>query len=245
VLPNATAALVLMVAAFVLWRMAQQAQRAESAMARQQHLASLGEMSAVLAHEIRNPVAAAKGHAQLLAEQIPEDAPHRRWVDMVVEHVIRLEELTTQLLEFARTAEVEREPTSPVAIIEAAAAELEPHRITIDAGNAPKTWNLDPSRMRQVATNLLQNALQASPPDALVEVSIDQERGSLRLQFRDHGEGIPPGEEERIFEPFHTKRVRGTGLGLAVVRRIVDLHGGAVDARQHPDGGAVFVVTLP
>ena len=245
VLLNAAAAMVLMAAAFVLWRMAQRAQQAEAAIARQQHLASLGEMSAVLAHEIRNPVAAAKGHAQLLAEQIPEGAPHRRWVDMVVEHVIRLETLTSQLLEFARTAEIEREPCSPVAIVEEAAAELDPDRVSIDAAGAPQTWVLDPARMRQVVTNLLQNALQASPDDASVEVSVKQVRGRLRIRFRDHGAGIPPGDEERIFEPFHTKRVRGTGLGLAVARRIVELHGGEIEASQHADGGAVFVVELP
>ncbi len=99
--------------------------------------------------------------------------------------------------------------------------------------------------MHEVIANLVRNALQASPPDVPVSVRVAVEAGALVYEVRDRGEGIPAGQEEAIFEPFQTTRVRGTGLGLAVARRVVELHGGVITAAQHPAGGAVFRVVLP
>lgn len=239
------AAIALMGAAGFLYRMAARAAAAEERMARQRHLASLGEMSAVLAHEIRNPLAALKGHAQLLSEGLPEGARERKRVDRVVHEAQRLEALTTQLLDFARSGQIQREALSPAALALDAAEAVDPARIALHAGEAPATWPLDPARMRQVLINLLTNAIQASPPDAQVELTLGEASGRLELAIRDRGAGIPPGEEERIFEPFHTTRVRGTGLGLAVARRIVELHGGSLRAENHAGGGAVFRVSIP
>lgn len=239
------AAIALMGAAGFLYRMAVRAAAAEERMARQRHLASLGEMSAVLAHEIRNPLAALKGHAQLLSEGMPEGARDRKRVDRVVHEARRLEALTTQLLDFARSGQIQREALSPAALAEDAVEAVDPARIALRAVEAPATWPLDPARMRQVLINLLTNAIQASPPDAQVELTLGEASGRLTLTLRDRGAGIPPGQEERIFEPFHTTRVHGTGLGLAVARRIVELHGGSIRAENHPEGGAVFRLSIP
>lgn len=239
------AAIALMGAAGFLYRMAVRAAAAEERMARQRHLASLGEMSAVLAHEIRNPLAALKGHAQLLSEGLPEGARERKRADRVVHEAQRLEALTTQLLDFARSGQVQREALSPAALAEDAVEAVDPARIALRAGAAPATWPLDPARMRQALINLLTNAIQASPPDAQVELTLGEASGRLTLTLRDRGAGIPPGQEERIFEPFHTTRVHGTGLGLAVARRVVELHGGSIRAENHPEGGAVFRLSIP
>jgi two-component system sensor histidine kinase HydH len=99
--------------------------------------------------------------------------------------------------------------------------------------------------MRQVLENLLRNALDAAPPEAPVEIVASTEPAGLVFTVRDRGPGIPPGDLERIFEPFVTGRVRGTGLGLAVARRIVDLHGGRISVRNRDGGGAEFRVVLP
>lgn len=242
---SALGAFALMAAAGVLYRLAMRAAAAEQRHARQRHLASLGEMSAVLAHEIRNPLAALKGHAQLLAEQLPDSSRERKRADRVLHEAVRLEELTNQLLDFVRSGEVQRVALDPAALIEEVAAAVSPDRITLHLDAAPASWSLDPTRIRQVVSNLLSNAVDASPPDERIDVAIVEAQDQMQLTVRDRGEGIPEGQEQRIFEAFHTTRVHGTGLGLAVARRIVELHGGTIRASNHPEGGAVFRVCIP
>ena len=103
---------------------------------------------------------------------------------------------------------------------------------------------MDSQRMQQVLTNLLNNAVEASPQGSSIEVTAAMEGSSLVFSFRDQGEGIADENLDRIFEPFFTTRTKGTGLGLAVARRIVELHGGTLTARSVPEGGAEFRVTL-
>jgi two-component system sensor histidine kinase HydH len=245
VLINMIAALVLMVVAMFLWRASTRAQQAEAELARQRHLAALGELSAVLAHEIRNPLATVKGHAQLVAERVVDDDTANRWAQVMVSHVVRLERLVHQLLDFSRTAEIRRESVNPVTLVDEAGCELDRDRIDLDTSGAPQTWQLDPERMNQVLVNVMHNALLATPEPARVEVSVTVASSLLVITVRDRGEGIPEGEEQQIFEPFFTNRTRGTGLGLAVAKRIVELHGGSIEASNHPDGGAVFRIALP
>ena len=242
---SAAAAVLLMAASALLWRQLAKEQAAEAKWETQRHLARLGEMTAVLAHEIRNPLAVAKGHAQLLREKVPASDPASDQVDQVVEHLVRLEVLTGHLLDFARSEQVQRQDVRPAEILRDAAISLEPQRISLDVDDAPEQWSLDPVRIRQVFVNLLQNALQSSAGEATVDVRMWQGGATLELSVRDRGPGIEPGEEEKIFEPFHTKRVRGTGLGLAVARRIVEAHGGSIRAERPGGGGALFRVSIP
>ena len=114
----------------------------------------------------------------------------------------------------------------------------------LDTTQAPEGWIMDAQRMQQVLANLLHNAVEASPEGAPIDVTASMEGPSLVLSFRDQGEGIADENLDRIFEPFFTTRTRGTGLGLAVARRIVELHGGTLTARTVPGGGAEFRVTL-
>ena len=239
------AALVLMLASAVFWRLSVRAERDAAQLADERHLAKLGEMSAVLAHEIKNPLTALKGHAQLLAEQLPDGQRPRRSADEVVEHAQRLEALIADLLAFARSGTISPSDVSPAELVEQVAREVAPGRVDFDLSAAPRRWQLDPARMRQVLVNLMDNAIAASPADARVEVGVRNDGDELTLTVRDRGEGIGEDERHAIFEPFHTRRTRGTGLGLAVARRIVELHGGRIEAGNVPDGGAIFVVTLP
>ncbi len=211
----------------------------------ERRLATLGEMSAVLAHEIRNPLASLKGHAQLLVEMLADAAAARTKAERVVSEAVRLEVLTSDLLEFVRSADIECRPTPLAALLRESAAEIDRRRVRVDAARAPTTWNLDPARMRQVLTNLIRNALQASPASADVEVAAALHDGDLVLTVRDHGAGLPPGDPADLFEPFHTTRTQGTGLGLTVARRLVELHHGTIHAFNHEGGGAVFRVVLP
>ncbi len=217
---------------------------------RDRRLASLGEMSAVLAHEIRNPLASLKGNAQLLAGMLPAGERPRAKAERVVDEAVRLETLTNDLLAFVRTGELHRAPVDPTAILRDAiaavalpeAARALPEPIAIDTRAAPATWSLDAGRIRQVLTNLLDNAVSAGPP---ARAAITTVGDRLIFEITDRGPGIPAADRPHLFEPFFTRKTQGTGLGLAVAERVVALHGGAIQVDDAPGGGARFRVLLP
>jgi two-component system sensor histidine kinase HydH len=211
----------------------------------ERRLASLGQMSAVLAHEIRNPLASLKGNAQLLARALPEGEKSRTKADRVVGEAIRLETLTNDLLEFARTGAIQREPTDPIALLREAAAEVGGDKVELAVAGAPELWKLDRPRMRQVLTNLLDNAVQSTEAGSRVEARVGRDGNRLIYVVRDRGPGIAEDDLPRLFEPFFSRRTQGTGLGLAVSKRLVELHGGTIQARNLPGGGAEFSVSLP
>lgn len=235
----------LMLASILLWRMSQAQEEIERRLEHQRRLGVLGEMSALLAHELRNPLTSLKGHAQLLSERLAPDTAERKKADRIVHEATRLESLTSNLLDFARSAPVNPVPTDPVALLRGAIAEVGANRFTFDAAEAPSSWALDAAPMRGALTNVLRNAVQASPDQAAVEVRVAAERGRLTFSVRDRGPGIAAGQEEKIFEPFVTTRAAGTGLGLAVARRVVAMHGGTIAAANDPRGGAVFRIEIP
>ena len=237
--------LLFMGAAIVSWRLSMRADREAVRSEQQRRLASLGEMSAVMAHEIRNPLASLKGHAQLLAERFSPDSPERKKSDQVVQEAVRLEQLTNDLLDFSRPLEIRLREINPEDLLADAVGALADGSLKIELAEAPPVWVLDPARMRQVLINLLRNAVQASPESMQVTARVCTENDRLCFVIRDYGPGISQGDEENIFEPFHTGRVRGVGLGLAVARRIVELHGGSIKVSNHQDGGAEFKVIIP
>jgi two-component system, NtrC family, sensor histidine kinase HydH len=255
-----TVAIALMLAAAVFWRLSRRAQAAEVHLGRQRHLAALGEMSAVLAHEIRNPLASLKGHAQLLAERVEDDPALARKVARIVDESQRLETLTHSLLDFARTGRIEPAEVDPAALLRrcaeacaqaACGAKGDAHEgppkgvtVEVDDAGAPPRWRLDAPKLERVLGNLLDNAAQAAP-GAPVQAWVRSDGRRLVFEVRDRGPGVPVDERARIFEPFHTTRTRGTGLGLAVTRRIVEQHGGTIEVLDAPGGGACFRVSLP
>jgi two-component system sensor histidine kinase HydH len=154
--------------------------------------------------------------------------------------------LTSDLLDFVRVGPLERTPADPVPILQASIEEVAGGGFDLHRDQAPSSWPLDAVRMRQVFINVLRNAHQATRPGAdRPEVALRVEGDLLVVTVRDHGDGLPRGQEERIFDPFFTTRTTGTGLGLAVARRVVELHGGTLTAANHPKGGAVFRIALP
>jgi two-component system sensor histidine kinase HydH len=230
-------ALVLLAVAVALVR--RELVRSAEARTREQErrLAALGEMSAVLAHEIKNPLASLKGNAQLLAASLPEGEKPRQRAERVVDEARRLEQLTLDLLAFVRSGELHRAEASVGELVRAAAGDT-PIEVTGDA-----RWQLDGGRMRQVLANLISNAGEAGPPP--VRVSVHVAGGKLVIEIADRGPGVPEADRERIFEPFFTNKTRGTGLGLAIARRIVVMHGGTIQVGDAPGGGALFRIEVP
>jgi two-component system sensor histidine kinase HydH len=245
-LADLVAAALLLGLGAVFWRLSRQAELAAAQLAQDRQLKALGEMSAVLGHELRNPLASLKGHCQLLLEKLAADHPGRRGAETVLRETVRLEKLSRQILEFARTGTVEPTQEDPVALARAAADAVGPARIAVKVDGEPRPWPLDRVRMEEVLTNLLRNAVEASPEGAPVELTVSLQGGqTLSYEVRDRGGGLPPGEEDRVFEPFFTRKTKGTGLGLALARRIVLGHGGQLSAHNHADGGTIFRVCLP
>ena len=239
------ATLALLIAAAIFWQLSLRAEKAHATKERQRQLASLGEMAAVLAHELHNPLAALKGHAQLLVEQLPAGSRTHDKANRVVSEAERLEALSEDLLSFVRTTTIEPRDVNPAELLADCVAAVDDARIELQAAPAPARWHLDPERMRQVLCNLLRNALEASPSSGRVLASVRGEGRELVFSIRDFGKGIRTADLERIFEPFYTTRAQGTGLGLPIARRLVALHGGSISAENAPDGGAVFRIRLP
>jgi two-component system, NtrC family, sensor histidine kinase HydH len=210
---------------------------------RERRLASLGEMSAVLAHEIRNPLASLKGNAQLLASSLPAGEKPRAKADRVVDEAVRLEKLTTDLLAFVRTGQLQRADVDPRAIARDAAAAIDAGdaAVEVEIAGAPAAFSLDAARMREVLVNLIDNAVAAGPP---VKVRVAGDASRLVYEVSDKGPGVPAADRDKVFEPFHTGKTRGTGLGLAIAKRMVELHGGTIAIDDAPGGGARFRIEI-
>ena len=240
---SVVAALVLLGGAALMTRSTLARARMERDAERARRLVALGEMSSVMAHELRNPLASLKGHAQLLVESLDEGTRERAKAERVVAESERLERLTSDLLDFVRDGPIDRRIMSTDALLAQARDAAPGGDVHVDATAAPKSLEVDASRIAAALGNLLRNALQAS--ESAVDVAVRAAGRDVVIEVRDRGPGLTPGEEERIFEPFVTERTRGTGLGLAVARRAVEQHGGTLRGETHPEGGAVFRMVLP
>ena len=235
---------VLIAFAIAFSRAASRLAAVERQAAREQRLVALGSMSSVMAHELRNPLASLKGHAQLLVENL-EEGKNKTKAERVVSEAERLELLTTSLLDFVRDGPIDRRDVAPADLVARALEGLAVDRVTIDLANAPKTMRIDEARLVRAVQNLVQNAIQATEDGSKVDLTIIEKNGDAVIVVRDRGKGLPAGSEDKIFEPFMTTRVRGTGLGLPVARRIAEQHRGTLNGENHPEGGAVFTLRFP
>lgn len=227
-------------------------QEAEAAVRRSERLAALGQLSAGLAHELRNPLGTIRASAEMLARQIPADNPvAAELVGYIQSEVDRMNALVTRFLEFARPLELKPVRAELSEVIDRAIAQLERHSPPFDVAvyknYAPDLppFEFDPELMERVVYNLLLNAAQASPPGAAITVKTRLVEGNAEIAVIDRGEGIPPERQEVIFNPFVTTKPDGVGLGLAIVSKIVDLHGGTITVESEPGKGSVFRVYLP
>ncbi|MEO8875140.1 MAG: ATP-binding protein, partial [Polyangiaceae bacterium] len=149
------------------------------------------------------------------------------------------------LLDFVRDGPIDRIEVTPVDLVAHALEHLPADRVTIDLTKAPKSMQIDEARLTRALQNIVQNAILATPESEKIDLTISELSGDVVLTVRDRGPGIPAGSEAHIFEPFMTTRVRGTGLGLPVARRIAEQHRGTLVGENDPDGGAVFRLRFP
>lgn len=230
----------IMALAVAFARIVKQREALQVELERGRRLAALGTMSTVLAHELKNPLASLKGHAQLLSESVEKDAALHAKSERVVSEAVRLEQLLNDLLLFVKGGEVDRKPTDAAELLRSAAALV--GQVKVETPPNVVTAQLDRERMSLALQNVLRNAVQAGGE---VEASLEQDGAGIRYVVRDRGPGLPPGDEEKIFEPFVTTKTRGIGLGLAITRRIIEQHKGTITGKNREGGGAEFVIRVP
>jgi signal transduction histidine kinase len=227
-------------------------QEAEAAMRRSERLVALGQLTAGLAHELRNPLGTMRASAELLLKRVESgDEITRELAGFISSEVDRTNSLITRFLEFARPMSLRRETTDITLVLDEAIRELERHhppfQITVHRNYAPEVPPLDVDRelMVRVFYNLLLNAAQASLPNAAITAKTRIRENVAEISILDRGAGIPREHVENIFNPFFTTKADGVGLGLAIVSKIVDEHGGSLRVESEPGYGSAFIVFLP
>jgi two-component system sensor histidine kinase PilS (NtrC family) len=223
--------------------------RMEAAVKRAERMAAIGQLSATMAHEIRNPLASISGAIELLRTGPALGDDDRRLMAIVLREVDRLNRLITELLEFARPRPPNRGRIDLRSLVREALSVFEHERgaaITVELlAPAPVTVDADAAQIHQVVWNLLKNASEAMPDGGQITLALTREEGLASLTVRDQGKGIAQEHRDRIFEPFFTTKTHGTGLGLAMVQRLVHDHGGTIDITSEENQGTTAVVKLP
>jgi two-component system, NtrC family, sensor histidine kinase HydH len=218
---------------------------------RADRLSAIGQLSASLAHEIRNPLASIDGAANLLeSPQTPEEM-RRSSLAIVHKEIGRLNRLLTHLLDFARPRSPEFQAVDPGRLIDAivslAGHSAQQKGITLrkDAPQPAPAVECDPEQIKQVLLNLAINAVQAMDGPGEIVLSARQKNSCVEIGVRDEGPGVSEEDLDKIFNPFFTTKESGTGLGLSVAHQIVAQHGGVIRAERNPGRGMTFSLTLP
>jgi len=226
---------------------------------RAERLASIGELAASVAHEIKNPLAGISGAVQVLAADFPDGDPRRGVSDQILRQIDRMDKTIRDLLSYAQPLKGEPSPLDLnetldracfIALPNPARSRVRVHREF--AAGLPRTM-ADGKHLEQAFLNLILNAMQAMPEggDLTLRTALREEtdaeggRRLLEAAVADTGVGIPPQIREKIFSPFYTTRTQGTGLGLSITRKIIEQEGGTITVASEPGKGASFTVRIP
>jgi signal transduction histidine kinase len=220
-------------------------------MARAEHLATLGELAAGLAHEIRNPLAGIAGVVDIMGKELPANSPSRTVIGEVHREILHIQAILNDLLSYARPRPPNIRPanlneTTEQAVFMAQQQVMtKPIQVLFEANPALPLVEHDQALIQQVVLNLLLNGIQAISGTGQVRVGLKEEPGFAVIQVSDTGRGISPEALPRIFKPFFTTRNEGTGLGLSLANSIVQAHGGRIEVSSTPGKGSQFNIWLP
>lgn len=231
--------------------------RLELELEKMRRLADIGQLAAKMAHEVRNALSPIKGAAQIIRNTMGkwhnEASKGHEWPDMIIAEVDGLSQLVTEMLNFARPTSLDPRPIEINAFLETA---LQSMRVFLDEHGVKVCWELkeniptiqaDVVQLGQVVRNLVMNAAQSMSNGGVLTIGSEMEASqrAVAIRIEDTGRGISPEDHERIFRPFVTTRPKGTGLGLPIVQKIVDHHGGRVEIQSNVGEGTRFTVYLP
>jgi PAS domain S-box-containing protein len=215
-------------------------------------LAALGEMAAGVAHQIRNPLGVMKVSAEMLRDYykvVDDESNYQRITHMMINEIDTLNIVIRNLLDFARPREIQKTPCSIHDIIRCSLQSLPLDKYpnleieTNDLDGIPD-YMMDKSLIEQVISNLILNAIQASPSDGKIRISAVLKQSHMQIAIRDWGCGFDESTRKQIFNPFFTTKSDGTGLGLSISHRIIEQHSGTIDVVSKPGAGSTFRVTL-
>jgi signal transduction histidine kinase len=232
----------------VMWRFWSRSEISDKALLRTQHLATIGQMTATMAHEIRNPLSIIRSTADLIRRRHGDGS---EIFDFIPEEVDRLDRLTKWYLDFARPTEARFEAISLVTVVNESISRLrkeaEVAGVTMEppADGTDGTCQVDHDRVLQAVINVLMNAVNATPRGGEIHARVIDEGSEMRIEIEDTGHGIPEDRLAHVFEPFHTSRAAGSGLGLAVVSQVLEAHGGTVGIESTPGEGTTVHMTFP
>jgi len=228
-----------------------ESRRTQEKLVQQERLAALGTLVGTVAHDIRNPLMVMTSAAEQLAAELPDDGHDHRLLDMLGRASLRITALVNDLLDFGSPRPLQLGSVLDRVLlqdaIEACEAVAVSGRVRVELLASGKTSGLilDPNRMHQVLCNILENAIQHSPQNALVTLASSFSAGAWTCTVTDEGCGMAGEDLAKVFDPFFSKRPGGTGLGLAIAHRIVQQHGGELLAENRIPAGAVFTIRLP
>jgi two-component system, NtrC family, sensor histidine kinase HydH len=227
-------------------------QEAQAELRRGERLTALGQLTAGLAHELRNPLGTMKTSAELLSRKVSaENEVAREMAGFIASEVDRTNSLITRFLDFARPQHLKLETADMTTLLDSAVARFEREQrnmsVTVFKNYSPDVPPVcfDAELMERVVANLLLNAAQASPPGGVVTVKTLPAESEVEISVIDRGSGIEPKNLENIFNPFFTTKSEGIGFGLAIVSKIVEEHGGRITVESTPGEGSVFRMFLP
>ncbi|MFP4347304.1 MAG: sensor histidine kinase [Thermodesulfobacteriota bacterium] len=225
--------------------------RLKEQLSRAERLSALGEMVAGISHEIRNPLGIIRSSAELLKKKMAKTEPSNSIPDIIVEEAGRLNNIITDFLDYARPKAPHMAPCHIDEVLKKNLAFLEPqlgaqgYQIKKhDNGDIPMVM-ADSDMMYQVFLNILINAIQAMPGGGEIQVGVESADDQVIVSFKDKGEGIPEDTLQKIWDPFFTTKETGTGLGLGIVKNIVEAHNGSIKIENRPIYGAEVTITLP
>ena len=220
-----------------------------------ERLAELGTLTGGLAHEIKNPLSTVQLNLQLLQEDLGPDNPAYTRIaarlNTVKNETFRLREILDDFLRFAGRIELEKKPTELGALLEelvdfyAPQAQLQRVQLRLQKPDVPVIVNLDPRLIKQAVLNLMINGLQAMTDGGELILRLNADRDEARIDVIDTGPGIEPEVVERIFQAYYTTKRGGTGLGLAMAKRIAEEHGGRLTVNSERGKGSDFTIALP
>jgi PAS domain S-box-containing protein len=223
--------------------------RHEEQLREQAALTRLGEMAAIVAHEVKNPIAGIRGALQVIRSRMPAEQRDRAIISEIIARLDALNGIVQDLLLYARPRAPKRETVDIRSLIESTVDLLrrDPQlaSITLNISGRPEPLLGDPEQLRIVFQNLLMNAAQAMGGTGAIDIQLAMDGQGCRVSIRDHGPGMPDGVLEKAFDAFFTTKHRGTGLGLPIARRVVEAHGGQIDISPAQGGGTTVSIHLP
>ena len=229
---------------------------AEKQLGAAQKLSALGELSASLAHEIKNPLSSIKGTAEILLDEFPPEHPKREFVEILLKETTRLNNTVEEVLQFSRPGipgrdkeDAETEPLSQVIdrVASLLASQLRKKSISLSVSGweEGKSFFVPGEKLSQVFLNIILNAIDASPPKGKITIETLKHGTGHTVSIKDNGPGIPDEQKDKIFDPFYSTKEGGTGLGLSISRKIIESCGGTLKLTDAETGGACFTVFLP